>query len=108
MRFFYKTNMKTQAYIYLESDQVYGDYIDHFYNEHNIKCMRIMLRVKIGNLFYSGSFIFKDFSSWILGELIHCEINFLCYDGELNFFKNYELHNLKNERIGLIYFTDVL
>ena len=29
--------MKTQAYIYLESDQVYGDYIDHFYNEHNIK-----------------------------------------------------------------------
>ena len=32
MRFFYKTNMKTQAYIYLESDQVYGDYIDHFYN----------------------------------------------------------------------------
>lgn len=39
--------MKTQAYIYLESDQVYGDYIDHFYNEHNIKCMRIMLRVKL-------------------------------------------------------------
>lgn len=53
MRFFYKTNMKTQAYIYLESDQVYGDYIDHFYNEHNVKCMRIMLRVKIGNLWQS-------------------------------------------------------
>jgi hypothetical protein len=50
MRFFYKTNMKTQAYIYLESDQVYGDYIDHFYNEHNVKCMRIMLRVKLKSI----------------------------------------------------------
>jgi hypothetical protein len=40
MRFFYKTNMKTQAYIYLESDQVYGDYID----QKNNKCGILDLR----------------------------------------------------------------
>jgi hypothetical protein len=32
-------------------------------------------------------FIYIQSLSWILGELIHCEINFLCYDGELNFLK---------------------
>ncbi|WP_228200035.1 hypothetical protein [Acinetobacter sp. 2JN-4] len=100
--------MKTQGYIYLNSDQVYGDYIDYFYNEQNIKCMSIMLRVKIGNLFYSCSLLFKDFSSWILEELIHCEANFLSYDGELNLFKNYDLYNLKSEQIGFIYFNENL
>lgn len=108
MHFFYKTKMKTQAYIYLENDQVYGDYIDHYYNQHNIKCMRIVLRVKIADLFYSCSFVFADFSYWVLGELIHCEANLLCYQEELNLFKNYELYNLRSEPIGLIYFSGFL
>lgn len=70
--------------------------------------MFIMLSVKIGDLFYSCFLLFKDFSLWILEELIHCEARFLSYDEELNLFKNYELYNLKSERIGFIYFNNIL